>query len=51
METGQLLITEWLMIAVFIGGVTAWGFRMAKKASRSLDDAFMADRKALPDFF
>ena len=34
----KLIWTEWLMVAVFVVGVVAWGFRMRKAAS-TLEDS------------
>ena len=48
MEAQKLVWTEWLMVAVFVVGVVAWGFRMRKTAD-SLEGSFLAGRK-VPGF-
>ena len=48
LEKLTLSYTEWLMIAVFVIGVIAWGFRM-RKAAGTLEGSFLAGRK-VPGF-
>lgn len=44
----SLLPIEWLMVAVFVSGVIAWGFRMRRSAG-TLEGSFLAGRK-VPGF-
>jgi SSS family solute:Na+ symporter len=45
----QLVITEWLMVAVFLAGVVAWGIRMRRRAAASMSASFLAGR-SVPGF-
>ena len=45
---GALVWTEWAMIAVFVVGVVAWGFRM-RRAAGTLAGSFLAGRR-VPGF-
>ena len=49
MEPGSLLANEWIMVVFYVFGVTVWGYLLKEKASRSLSESFLADRK-VPGF-
>lgn len=49
MESGSLLINEWIMIVFYIAGVLLWGYFLKDRAAHSLADTFLAGRK-VPGF-
>jgi len=44
METGSLILTEYIMVGVFVVGLVWWGYSR-RRGAKTMDKAFLADRK------